>query len=74
MLYQPHVPEDDGHSADACDMEGGPFQMILILDYEVNNFSYVACFIYGSIHLLDRDGSGETMGLYIFLTAHSEYQ
>ena len=55
------MPEDDGCSADPCDMEGGLFQMIPILDYEVNNFSYVAHFVKGSIHVIDRDGSRETL-------------
>ena len=56
------MPEDDGCSANACDMEGDPFRMISILDYEVNDFGYIACFIKGSIHIIDRDGSGETLG------------
>jgi len=36
--------------------------MIPILDYEVNNFSYVASFIKGSVHVKYRDGCGETLG------------
>jgi len=37
--------------------------MIPILDYEVNDFSYVACFVKGSIHIIDRDGSREMLGV-----------
>ena len=37
-----------------------------ILDYEVNDFSYVTHFIKGSVHIIDRDGSGEMLGAYIF--------
>jgi len=37
--------------------------MIPILDYEVDDFSYVACFIEGSIHIIDGDGSGETLAV-----------
>ena len=60
------MPEDDGHLANTCDMEDGPFQMIPILDYEVDNFSLVGCFIKGSVLIIDMDGSGETLGAYIF--------
>ena len=63
MFYQPCVPKNDGHSADTCDVEGGPFQIIPILDNEVNDFSYVAHFIKGSVQVIDRDGSGETLGM-----------
>ena len=62
VFYQPCMPEDDGHSADTCDVEGGSFRMIPILDYEADDFSYLACFIMGSIHIIDRDGSGEMLG------------
>jgi len=37
--------------------------MIPILDYEVNDFGDVACLIEGSIHIIDGDGSGETLGV-----------
>ena len=37
--------------------------MIPILNYEVDNFSDVACFIEGSIHIVDRDGLGELLGV-----------
>jgi len=60
------MPEDDGHSADTCDVEGGPFRMIPILDYEVYDFGYVAHFIKGSVHIIDRDHSGELLGTWIF--------
>jgi len=57
------MPKDDGFPTDICDVEGGPFQMIPILDYEVYDFSYVAHFVKGSVHIIDRDGSGETLGM-----------
>jgi len=25
LCYQPHMPEDDGHSANTCDVESGSF-------------------------------------------------
>jgi len=36
--------------------------MITILDHEVDNFNDVACPIEGYIHIIDGDGSGETLG------------
>ena len=32
--------------------------MIPILDYEVNDFGDVVCFVEGPIHIIDRDGPG----------------
>ena len=37
--------------------------MIPILNHEVDDFSYVAHFVKGSIHIIDRDGSGEMLGV-----------
>ena len=71
MFYEPHFTEDDGCSANFHDMEGGSFRVTSVLDYEVNNFSDVADFIKGSIHIIDRDGSGEALGAY-FLTEHNQ--
>jgi len=56
------MPEDNGQSANSCDMNSGSFRVTSILDHEVNNFSDVASFIKGSIHIIDRDGSGEALG------------
>jgi len=61
MFYKPGVSEDDGHPANACDMEGGSFRVISILDYEVDDFSDVASIIEGPIYIVDRDGSRETL-------------
>ena len=36
--------------------------MISILDYKISDFSDVVSFIEGSIHVIDRDGSGERLG------------
>jgi len=57
MLF-PTLPEDDGCLADTSDIEGGSFQITSILDYQIDDFSDVASFIKGSIHVIDRDGSG----------------
>ena len=39
--------------------------MIPILDHEVNDFGDVASIIEGPIHIVDRDGSGETLGTQV---------
>jgi len=65
MFYKPGVSEDDGHSANAHDMEGGSFQVISILDYEVDDFSDVASIIEGPIYIVDRDGSREKLGVQV---------
>ena len=39
--------------------------MIPILDNEVDNFSDVASIIEGPIHVVDRDGSRETLGVQV---------
>jgi len=62
MFYEPGVSEDDGHSANACDMEGGSFQVISILDQEVDDFGDVASIIEGPIYIVDRNGSREMLG------------
>jgi len=36
--------------------------MIHKLNYEINDFSDIACFIEGSIHFIDNYGSGEMLG------------
>src|SRR5882724_1249068 len=65
MFYKPCVSKDDGHSANAHDMEGGLFRVISILDHEVNNFSDVASIIEGPIYIVDRDGARETLGAQV---------
>jgi len=59
VFHMPWMPKDDGHSANTSDMEGGMFQLTFIVDHKINNFSDVASLIKGSIHIIDRDGSGE---------------
>jgi len=39
--------------------------VIPILDYEIDDFSDVAGFIEGPIHVVDGDGSGETPGAQV---------
>jgi len=51
MFYKPSVSKDDGHSANAHDIEGGLFRVISILDYEVDDFGDVASIIEGSIYM-----------------------
>jgi len=68
MFYKPGVSEDDGHSANAHDMEGGSFRVISILDYEVDNFGDVASIIEGSIYIVDRDGSRDALGAQILVS------
>ena len=46
------------HLADTGDMKGGPFRMILALDYQVGDLCDMSGFIGGPIHILDWDGSG----------------
>jgi len=65
MLYKPHVSEDDSHPANTCDMEGGSFLMIPVLDHEVDNFSDVASIIEGPIHIVDRDSLREKLGVQV---------
>jgi len=57
------MPEEDSHSANACDMEGGTFQVTFILDYKINNFSDIASLIKVSDYVIDRDGSGKGLGV-----------
>jgi len=40
--------------------------MIPILDYEVNDFGDAACFVEGSIHIIDRDGLGRCWCFFVF--------
>src|SRR5882724_3501225 len=65
MFYEPGVSEDDGRSANACDMEGGSFRVISILDQEVDDFGDVASIIEGPIYIVDTDGSREMLGAQI---------
>ena len=65
MFYKPGVSQDDGHSANAHDMEGGSFRVISILDQEVDDFGDVASIIEGPIYIVDRDGSREMLGVQI---------
>src|SRR5882724_4790524 len=65
MFYKPGVSKDDGRSANACDMEGGLFRVISILDHEVDDFGDVASIIEDLIYILDRDGSRETLGVQL---------
>src|SRR5882724_4312222 len=51
MFDNTGVSEDDSHSANAHGMEGGSFQVISVLDHEVDNFGDVA-----------RDGLREMLG------------
>ena len=46
-------------------MEGGSLRMIPILDHEVDNFSDVASIVEGPIHIVDRDGSREMLGVQV---------
>jgi len=62
VFHKPSMPKDNGHSANTSDMEGGLLQITSILDYMINNFNDVAGLIESSIHIVDRDGSGETLG------------
>jgi len=63
----------DGHSANTCNVEGGPFRMTPILDYEVNDFGYVACFVKGSVHIIHGMALGDA-GCVDLLTAHNQCQ
>ena len=63
----------DGCLADTCDMEGGLFWMTSVLDHNIDNFSDVVNIVGGSIHVIDGDGDGEAMGVYIFLTECNPY-
>src|SRR5882672_2702370 len=65
MLYKPHVSKDDDHSANTHDMEGGSFQMIPVLDHEVHDFGDVTSIVEGPIHVVDRDGSREILGVQV---------
>ena len=56
------MSKDNCCSANTCDMEGGSFQMVPILDHEVNDFSDVASIVEGPIHIVDRDGLREMLG------------
>ena len=61
VFHESCIPKDDGHLADSHDIEGSSFQVTSILDHEINNFSDIASFM-GSIHIIDRDDSGEALG------------
>ena len=65
MLYKTSVSDNDGHSSNTCDMEGSSFWMMPILDHEVHDFSDVAGIVEGPIHVVDRDGSGEMLGVQV---------
>ena len=62
VFHKPCVAEDDGCLANTSDMEGGLFQVTLVLDYEVHNLSDVTGFIKGFVYIIDGSGSGEAMG------------
>ena len=57
------VAEDDSHLTDTSDMEGGSFQVALVLDDEVHDVSNVTGFVEGSIYVIDGNGLGEAMGV-----------
>ena len=63
LFHMPHIHEDDGHSANTSDMKGGVFWLTFILDYKINDFGDVAGFVKGSVHVIDRNGSGELLGM-----------
>ena len=65
MLYKPGVSEDNGGSTNTHDMEGGSFRMVPMVDHEVDDFCDVASIIEGPIHVVDRDGLGETLGVQV---------
>ena len=57
------MPKYYGHSADTCDMEGGPFQLTLVLYDEVHNLVNVTGFVEGYIYVIDGNGLGEVLGV-----------
>ena len=57
VFYKPHMPKDAGRLANTSEM-----WMTFILDYKIDDFSNVAGFVKGSIHIIDRDGSRATLG------------
>jgi len=59
------MPDDGGCSADTSDMKAGALQMTFILDYTIDDFGDVTTFIKVSIHIIDRDGCGEALAMYI---------
>ena len=65
VLYKPCVSEDNGGSTNTHNMEGGSFQMVPVMDHEVDDFCDVASIIEGPIHVVDRDGSRETLGVQV---------
>ena len=56
------MSKDNGGSANTRDVEGGSFRMVPMVDHEVDDFCDVASIIEGPIHIVDRDGSRETLG------------
>ena len=62
VFHKPCVAEDDGCLANTSDMEGGLFQVTLVLDYEVHDLSNVTGFVEGSIYIIDGNGLGEALG------------
>ena len=40
--------------------------MIPILVYQIYDFSYIAHFIKGSVHIIERGGSGKMLGVRFF--------
>ena len=46
--------------------------MTFTLNHNINSFSDVASLIKGSVHIIDRDGSGEVLSADVFsLAEHS---
>jgi len=61
VLHKPCLSEDDSCLANTSDVEGGSFQMTLVLDNEVHDLGNVTGFVEGSFYVVDVDGSGEAL-------------
>jgi hypothetical protein len=57
VFTKPGQPKDDILLAEASDCECHAFRVILVLKDSLPQFQNTACFIWGAVHIIDRDGA-----------------
>src|SRR3981189_330392 len=62
VLAKPGESEDHGLLAQRGDCELGSLCMTIVAQHDIGDFGDGACFVCGSIDVVDRDGGGEATG------------
>ena len=60
------MAKDDGCLADASKVKYGMFRVTFLFDYQIDNLCDISGLIKGSIHVVDRDGSGRMLCVQFF--------